>query len=190
MYYIKAVVGIPSANSLLDTSPVGRGLRYYEHRQEASSAPFFFYLVDGRSSVRSSQSPQSRGMQWLCVPPKHLLSFIMDSRGLPLIMLHKAFPCDTQENLENGKEGLFQANRPRSSFSNSPRASLVRATTVETNTQVSSYVLCFLPGSWRHHSHSDPSLLTQPVREHKLNISWPLRSWFLSEQWEVNGTGC
>lgn len=77
------------------------------------------------------------------VSQKHLLSFIMGFRRLPLIMLHKAFPFDTQEYLENGKEGLFLINRPRSNFSNSPRASLVHATTVETNTQGSrSPVMC------------------------------------------------
>lgn len=34
------VVGIHSANSLLDTSPLGRDLRYHEHRQEACLALF------------------------------------------------------------------------------------------------------------------------------------------------------
>ena len=46
-----SVVGIHSANSLLDTSLLGRGLRYYKHRQEVCLALFFLCLIGGGSLV-------------------------------------------------------------------------------------------------------------------------------------------
>ena len=89
--YIKVfVVGIHSANNLLDTNPLGCGMRHHKHRQEACSIHFFFCFVGCQSSIHSSQYPQNGGTQQLfyCVfPNKHLLSFITDSWGTPLIML-------------------------------------------------------------------------------------------------------
>lgn len=55
-------MGIHPANSFLDTSLLGQGLRYYKPRQEASSALFPF---GSWSLVCSSQRPQNRGTQGL-----------------------------------------------------------------------------------------------------------------------------
>lgn len=52
-----------SAKILLATSPLGRGLKYNKHSQEARSPLFPFHLVGGRSSVCCSQQLQSRGAQ-------------------------------------------------------------------------------------------------------------------------------
>lgn len=56
-------MGIHSAKILLDTGPLGHGLRYNKHSQEARSPLFPFHLVGGRSSLCSSWQPQSRGVQ-------------------------------------------------------------------------------------------------------------------------------
>lgn len=75
-------MGIHSSNNLLDTIPLGHGLQYYKHRQEACSPLSFISLAWWLEFGSQPQCPQSRGMYQFSDVSDHQKSFATFYYGL------------------------------------------------------------------------------------------------------------